>query len=421
MLILLKLTKIILRSIHKNIPNFLFDSLHKLLIYSIMYGDYYEEVCPLTAYLDNSATTKPCKSARENIIKAIDECWGNPSSLHTKGIDADILLLQSRRALAKTLSCDEKEIYFTSGGTESNNIAVFGAAYAGKRKGNKIITSAIEHPSVHKCFDKLESEGFEVVKIPVDSKGLIDLSVLENEIDEKTILVSVMAVNNEVGTVEPVQEIKNIVKRKNSPALIHVDAVQAFGKVPINVKKLGADLLSVSSHKIHGPKGVGALFIKNGTKLSPRVFGGGQEKDIRPGTEPMPAIAGFFGAVEELKIKDSLEKVTKLRDDFVSELRSLEGVIINSPDDALPYIVNVSLAGLRSETVLNLLSGMGIYVSSGSACAKGHKSHVLTAMGLDNNIIDSSLRVSLSRFTTKEELDYFIEGIKKAMSTIMKR
>lgn len=375
----------------------------------------------MTAYLDNSATTKPCKRARENIIRAIDECWGNPSSLHTKGIEADVLLLESRRALAKALSADEKEIYFTSGGTESNNIAIFGAAYAGKRKGNKIITSAIEHPSVHKCFDKLESEGFEVVKIGVDSKGMLDLSQLEKEVDEKTVLVSIMAVNNEVGTIEPFAEIKNIVKRKNSPALIHVDAVQAFGKLPLNMKKLGADLLSVSSHKIHGPKGVGALYIKNGTKLSPRIFGGGQEKDIRPGTEPMPAIAGFCGAVEELKVKESLEKITKLRDDFVEELSSLDGIIINSPDHALPYIVNISLEGLRSETVLNLLSQMGIYVSSGSACAKGHKSHVLTAMGLDSSIIDSSLRVSLSRFTTKEELDYFIEGIKKAMTTIMKR
>lgn len=375
----------------------------------------------MTAYLDNSATTKPCKRARENIIRAIDECWGNPSSLHTKGIEADVLLLESRRALAKALSADEKEIYFTSGGTESNNIAIFGAAYAGKRKGNKIITSAIEHPSVHKCFDKLESEGFEVVKIGVDSKGMLDLSQLEREVDEKTVLVSIMAVNNEVGTIEPFAEIKNIVKRKNSPALIHVDAVQAFGKLPLNMKKLGADLLSVSSHKIHGPKGVGALYIRNGTKLSPRIFGGGQEKDIRPGTEPMPAIAGFAGAIEELNIKNSLDRITALRDEFVNNLRAIDGVIINSPDDALPYIVNISLEGLRSETVLNLLSQMGIYVSSGSACAKGHKSHVLTAMGLEGNVIDSSLRVSLSRFTTKEELDYFIEGIKKAMTTIMKR
>ena len=375
----------------------------------------------MTAYLDNSATTKPCKSAKENILKAIDECWGNPSSLHSKGIEADMLLLESRRALAKILSCEEKEIYFTSGGTESNNIAIFGAAYAGKRKGNKIITSAIEHPSVHKCFDKLGDEGFQVVKIGVDSKGMLDLSQLENEIDEKTILVSIMAVNNEVGTIEPVEKIRSLVRRKNSPALIHIDAVQAFGKVPLNVKKLGADLLSISSHKIHGPKGVGALFIKNGTKLSPRVFGGGQEKDIRPGTEPMPAIAGFAGAVSELRIKESLVKLTSLRDEFVNELRKIDGVIINSPDDALPYIVNVSLTGLRSETVLNLMSQMGIYISSGSACAKGHKSHVLTAMGLSDEIIDSSLRVSLSRFTVKEELDYFIEGVKKAMSTIMKR
>ncbi len=375
----------------------------------------------MTAYLDNSATTKPCKGAREKMIQAIDECWGNPSSLHSVGIDADMLLLDSRRIIAKTLACDEKEIFFTSGGTESNNIAVFGSAYQHRRKGNKIITSAIEHPSVHKCFDKLAVDGFEVVKIPVDSKGLVDMDILEKEIDEKTILVSIMAVNNEVGTIEPVGEIRNIVKRKNSPAIIHIDAVQAFGKLPLNMKKLGADLLSISSHKVHGPKGVGALFIKNGTKLSPRVFGGGQEKDIRPGTEPMPAIAGFAGAVGELKIKDSLEKITALRDEFVNNLRAIDGVIINSPDNALPYIVNVSLTGLRSETVLNLLSGMGIYVSSGSACAKGHKSHVLTAMSLDNNIIDSSLRVSLSRFTTKEELDYFIEGVNKALKTIMKR
>lgn len=400
---------------------FLFDSLHKLLIYSIMYDDYYEEVCPLIAYLDNSATTKPCQKAKEKMIEAIENCWGNPSSLHSKGIDADMLLLSSRRIVAKCLSCDEKEIYFTSGGTESNNIAVFGAAYAGKRKGNKIITSAIEHPSVHKCFDKLESEGFQVVKIGVDSKGMLDLNELEKEVDEKTVLVSIMAVNNEVGTIEPIEEIRSIVRRKNSPALIHIDAVQAFGKLPLNVKKLGADLMSVSSHKIHGPKGVGALFIKNGTKLSPRIFGGGQEKDIRPGTEPMPAIAGFAGAVEELNIRNSLEKMTALRNEFVNDLRAIDGVIINSPENALPYIVNVSLSGLRSETVLNLMSQMGIYVSSGSACAKGHKSHVLTAMGLDDSLIDSSLRVSLSRFTTKEELQYFIEGVNKALTTIMKR
>lgn len=375
----------------------------------------------MTAYLDNSATTKPCTGARQKMLYAIDECWGNPSSLHGKGIDADMLLLSARRAVAKSLSADEKEILFTSGGTESNNLAILGAAHAMKRKGNKVITSAVEHPSVLKCFDRLESEGFTTVQIPTDKRGLIDLEALEREIDESTVLVSIMAVNNEVGTIQPVDKIKSIIKRKGSPALFHIDAVQAYGKLPLNVKKLGADLMSISSHKIHGPKGAGALFVRNGTRLIPNALGGGQEKDLRPGTEPMVAIAGFFGAVEELNINKSLSEVTALRNSFINKLSAIEGVSINSPHDALPYIVNLSLSGLRSETVLNLLSSMGICVSSGSACAKGHKSYVLTAMGLSDKEIDSSLRVSLSRFTTQEELDYFISGITKAMNTIMKR
>ena len=375
----------------------------------------------MTAYLDNSATTKPCTGARQKMLYAIDECWGNPSSLHGKGIDADMLLLSARRAVAKSLSADEKEILFTSGGTESNNLAILGAAHAMKRKGNKVITSAVEHPSVLKCFDRLESEGFTTVQIPTDKRGLIDLEALEREIDESTVLVSIMAVNNEVGTIQPVDKIKSIIKRKSSPALFHIDAVQAYGKLPLNVKKLGADLMSISSHKIHGPKGAGALFVRNGTRLIPNALGGGQEKDLRPGTEPMVAIAGFFGAVEELNINKSLSEVTALRNSFINKLSAIEGVSINSPHDALPYIVNLSLSGLRSETVLNLLSSMGICVSSGSACAKGHKSYVLTAMGLSDKEIDSSLRVSLSRFTTQEELDYFIGGITKAMNTIMKR
>lgn len=375
----------------------------------------------MTAYLDNSATTKPCEGARQKMLYAIDECWGNPSSLHGKGIDADMLLLSARRAVAKSLSADEKEILFTSGGTESNNLAILGAAHAMKRKGNKVITSAVEHPSVLKCFDRLEGEGFTTVQIPTDKKGLIDLEALEREIDESTVLVSIMAVNNEVGTIQPVDKIKSIIKRKSSPALFHIDAVQAYGKLPLNVKKLGADLMSISSHKIHGPKGAGALFVRNGTRLIPNALGGGQEKDLRPGTEPMVAIAGFFGAVEELNINKSLSEVTALRSSFINKLSAIEGVSINSPHDALPYIVNLSLSGLRSETVLNLLSSMGICVSSGSACAKGHKSYVLTAMGLSDKEIDSSLRVSLSRFTTQEELDYFISGITKAMNTIMKR
>ena len=375
----------------------------------------------MTAYLDNSATTFLCEKAKKEMINSIENCWGNPSSLHQAGIDAEMLLRQCRNTVSKALKCDCDEVVFTSGGTEGNNLAIFGAAYANRRKGNRVITTKIEHPSVLNAFKRLEEEGFDVIYIGTDETGHLDMNALEKATDEKTILISVMAVNNEVGTIQPVSQLRSIAKRKNSPALIHVDAVQAFGKLPLNPKKLGIDLMTVSSHKIHGPKGVGALFIKKGIKIRPVAVGGGQEGDIRPGTEPMPAIAGFAGAVSELTVEKSLEKMTALRDSFVNKLFAIDGVSINSPADALPYIVNLSLKGLRSETVLNLLSDMEIYVSSGSACAKGHKSHVLTAIGLKDDDIDSSLRVSLSRFTTEEELDYFIEGINRAFKVIMKR
>lgn len=376
---------------------------------------------PVEAYLDNSATTPLCKKAKERMVDSIEKTWGNPSSLHEKGIEADTLLKNARKKASELLSCTEKEIFFTSGGTEGNNLAVFGAAYQHKRKGNRVITSAVEHPSVQKAFDRLSDEGFEVIRIPTDSKGLIDLQKLAEAVNDKTILVSIMAVNNEVGTIEPIEKLSSIVKRKNAPALIHVDAVQAFGKIPLTPKKWGIDLMTVSSHKIHGPKGVGAIFIKEGTKLKPVAVGGGQEKDIRPGTEPMPAIAGFSGAMEELKIKENLSILTEKRDYLTEELKKRDFVTINSPEDALPYIVNFSLKGLRSETVLNLLSDMEIYVSSGSACSKGHKSPVLTAMGLDNDLIDSSIRVSMSRFTTKEQLDYLLEGIDMANKVIRRK
>ncbi|MBQ7118319.1 MAG: cysteine desulfurase [Clostridia bacterium] len=373
------------------------------------------------AYLDNSATTKVCEKAKNYMLEALESCWGNPSSLHEKGIEADNLLLKARETVAKALSCEKDEILFTSGGTEGNNLAVFGAAYGNKRKGNRVITSAIEHPSVQKAFDRLEKEGFEVIRIGTDAYGEIDFDALTDAVNEKTVLVSIMAVNNEVGTIQPVDKIASVIKRKNSPAFFHIDAVQAFGKIPLNVKKLGADLMTVSSHKIHGPKGVGALFIKKGTKLTPVTVGGGQERDIRPGTEPMPAIAGFMGAVEELTVKASLEKTTALRDSFIGDIAKREGIVINSPADALPYIINLSLPGYRSETLLNFLSDSGFYVSSGSACAKGHKSHVLTAMKLPDSLTDSSLRISLSRFTTDEELDSFLEALDKAMKVIMKK
>lgn len=374
----------------------------------------------MEAYLDNSATTKPCKEAIEYTVKAMSELWGNPSSLHEKGIEAMELLESARETLAKSLESKKSEVIFTSGGTQGNNIALFGAANAKKRLGKKIITSSVEHPSVAKVFDRLESDGFEVVRLGVDKFGTIDLNELEKSLDENTILVSIMAVNNELGTIEPIKEAAKIVKRK-SHALFHSDCVQAFGKIKLSFKSLGADLLTVSSHKIHGPKGVGALVVKEGVRLVSPSVGGGQEKDLRPGTEPMPAIAGFVGAVKQLDEAAGLEKAKENKAYLLNRLEGLNSVVINSPADALPYIVNISLPGYRSETILNFLSDAAIYVSSGSACAKGHKSPVLTAAGLDAKLIDSSLRISMSKFTQKEELEYFADTLQKAMSVIRKK
>ena len=375
----------------------------------------------LEVYLDNSATTKPCPGARKRLLEAVDLLWGNPSSLHQKGLEAQLLLEGARAFIAKCLSCRESELYFTSGGTESNNLAVFGAAKAMRHKGKRIVVSSVEHPSVSRAFDKLESDGFTVVRLPVDRFGVVPVEEIENAVDESTVLVSMMAVNNELGSVEPVEALSRIVKEKHSPALIHVDAVQAFGKLPLNVKKLGIDLMSVSAHKIHGTKGAGALFVKDSVHLAPHIFGGGQEKNVRPGTEPLPAIAAFFGAAEELDIKKSLPAVTALRDGFVKKLSALDGVVINSGADALPYIVNISLPGRPAEAVLNFLSSRGIYVSSGSACAKGRRSPTLTAAGLESERVNSSLRISLSRFTTEDELDFCLEGIEEALRAIRKK
>lgn len=374
----------------------------------------------MEAYLDNSATTKPCKEAIDYMQKAMNELWGNPSSLHEKGIEAQQLLESARETLSEKLGSKKSEVIFTSGGTQGNNIALFGAVNAKKRLGNKVITTAVEHPSVSKVFDRLEADGFEVVRLGVDRFGKIDLNELESKLDDRTILVSIMAVNNELGTIEPVKEAVKLVKSK-SHALFHTDCVQAFGKFKLNFKSLGVDLLTVSSHKVHGPKGVGALVVKEGVRLVSPAVGGGQERDIRPGTEPMPAIAGFLGAVKQLDEKTQLIKAEENRSFVLNKLKALSGVVINSSPDSLPYILNISLPGYRSETLLNFLSDASVYVSSGSACAKGHKSPVLTAAKLSADLIDSSLRISMSRFTQKEELEYFVSVLEKAMSVIRKK
>lgn len=373
----------------------------------------------MEAYLDNSATTQPCKEAVEKMNYALRTCWGNPSSLHSKGIAASELLEEARNNIAKKLSCESDEIFFTSGGTESNNIAVFGAAYAQRRRGSRIITTSIEHSSVEESVKALENQGYDVVRLRVNERGVIDERQLYAATNPSVVLISMMYVNNEVGSIQPVEFAKRAVVHSGANALIHCDAVQAFGKVQLKPYNMGVDLMTVSSHKIHGPKGAGALFVKKGTKLVQHSFGGLQENKIRPGTEPLPAIAGFGAAAAAIPdYSESLKYVTDLRNYMVAKLRTIEGVRINSPENALPYITNISVEGIPSEVMLNYLSGLGIYVSSGSACSKGHKSRVLKAMNLSDDVINTALRISLSVFTTKEEIDYLIGGIASARKTM---
>ena len=373
----------------------------------------------MEAYLDNSATTQPCKEAVEKMNYALRTCWGNPSSLHSKGIAASELLEEARNNIAKKLSCESDEIFFTSGGTESNNIAVFGAANAQRRRGSRIITTSIEHSSVEESVKALENQGYDVVRLRVNERGVIDERQLYAATNPSVVLISMMYVNNEVGSIQPVEFAKRAVVHSGANALIHCDAVQAFGKVQLKPYNMGVDLMTVSSHKIHGPKGAGALFVKKGTKLVQHSFGGLQENKIRPGTEPLPAIAGFGAAAADIPdYSESLKYVTDLRNYMVAKLRTIEGVRINSPENALPYITNISVEGIPSEVMLNYLSGLGICVSSGSACSKGHKSRVLKAMNLSDDVINTALRISLSVFTTKEEIDYLIGGIASARKTM---
>ena len=373
----------------------------------------------MEAYFDNSATTAPCCEAVKAVTDAMTNCWGNPSSLHRSGNAAKELLDSSRESIAKCLSVTPEEIFFTSGGTESNNLAVMGAAYQMRRMGRRIVSTAVEHSSIDETLDKLAEEGFEVIKLKVDSYGRINERELYSAVNSNTILVTMMLVNNEVGTIMPVQAAKRAVMAARSPALIHCDAVQAFGKMPVKPVTLGVDLMTISSHKIHGPKGVGALYIRKGVKIKPRTFGGEQEKKIRPGTEAMPAIAGFAAAARALPDPQrELEHIRMLRDYMVEKLTELDEIVINSPPEALPYVTNISVLGIKSEPMLNFLSERGICVSSGSACSKGKKSHVLMQMGLDRRRLDSPLRISFSRYTTIQEVDALIQGIAEGKKVI---
>jgi len=374
----------------------------------------------MTAYLDNSATTPVSPEARQAMLRAADECWGNPSSRHALGLEAESLLEGTRAAIAERLAAEPEELVFTSGGTEANNLAVLGGAAAMRRRGCRVVTSAVEHPSVYEAAAHLEKLGYDVVYLPADKHGCIREGELRKAITASTILVSVMWVNNETGARQPVELIKPLLHAVRSPALLHVDAVQAFGKLPVRPAEIDADLLTVSAHKIHGPKGAGALYIRKGVRVLPRAYGGSQEGKIRPGTEALPLIAGFGAAAENLPdLDEALAKVSALRDRLAEGLAELGGIVINSPEDTLPHILNFSVPGQKSEPMLNFLSERGVYISSGSACSKGKPSRVLKAMGLPPRLLESALRVSFSHRNTAGEADMLLEALAEARRTLI--
>lgn len=357
-------------------------------------------------YLDNSATTAPCQKTIQNINVALSDFWGNPSSLYDIGFRAQMLVEDTRKEVSKLLKCREDEIYFTGSGTEGNNTAILGAVYSRKKRGKRIVTTTIEHPSVLETIKRLEEEGFEVVYLKPQANGEISADDLKHAINKDTIFVSIMLVNNETGAIQPVKAAAEAIKTASSPALLHTDGVQAFGKMPINIQELGVDLFTASGHKIHGPKGIGVLYIRKGVTIKPLITGGGQEKNMRSGTESVPLIYGLKGAIDSLGNINELAKRQKELWLYAADvLQGTNLVKVNSSDTVLPYILNISVEGYRSETLLHFLEAEGIYVSSGSACAKGEGSYVLKEMGLSRNRVDSALRISFSRNNTKEDID----------------
>ena len=361
-------------------------------------------------YLDNSATTKPCQAVVEAVTAALTEGWGNPSALYSFGIDAAHALRTARNQTAAALGAEHDRVFFTSGGTEADNWAIYGTVKRLGKRGRHIVTTAIEHHAILNCMKDLETQGFEVTYLQPDSLGRITLEVLKGALRKDTILVSVMMVNNETGAVMPISQMAKLTHKLCPNALFHTDAVQGFLKIPFQAKALGADLISISSHKVHGPKGAGALYISPRLKsFPPLLLGGGQEAGYRSGTEATPAILGFAAACAagNATMKEDIARERQLLEDTVAALSQLEGLVINGAHDA-PHILSLSIPGLPTQNTINILQDHGICVSAGSACAKGHRSHVLTAMGLDPEVIDGSFRVSLSRETTPDELEKLI-------------
>ena len=371
------------------------------------------------AYLDNSSTTKPSKKAVQYITRALESNWGNPSSLHRIGMEAEIALNEARESVAHTVNARADEIFFTGSGTEANNTALLSVLKA-KSRGGRIITTAIEHPSVLETAKRLEAYGFEIVCLKPDSNGIVPITELENALTDDTLLVSMMLVNNETGAIQPVEKAAALTRHIAPLALFHCDAVQGYGKLSVNVKRLGVDLLSVSGHKIHGPKGIGFLYCKKGVHISPLITGGGQERGMRSGTESTPLIMGLMGAAEELPKPETQFKIQQELFDYTRDRLLKIGAIINSPEGCLPYILNISLVGYRSETLLHFLESRKVFVSSGSACAKGHGSYVLNEMGLEPKRVDSALRISFSRYNTKEDADMLVSALEEAKKQLRK-
>ena len=373
-------------------------------------------------YLDNSATTRVSKRAADKALETMRENFGNPSSLHNLGFKAEMEIKNAKRIIASALSCREGEIYFTSGGTEANNTAIIGTANAKKRQGNKIVISAFEHSSVISAADYLSQNGFEVIRLSPNKNGVITPEMVASAVDDKTILVSVMLVNNEIGSLMDIATIAAAARRKNAKVTVHCDAVQAFGKIPVHTGRLGVDLLTITAHKICGPKGVGALFVKKGTRIDPIIFGGEQQNKFRPGTENAAGIAAFGVASEDSirAMAENFKNAKELKAQLLGGLEKIDKVQINCPNDSFPYIVNFSTMQIKSETLMHYLEQKEIYVSGGSACAKGNRSHVLTSLSLSDKAIDTAIRVSFCGENTSDDISAFLEALKEGIDTLQK-
>lgn len=378
----------------------------------------------MEAYFDNSATTRVFDCVKDAVVNAMTVDYGNAAARHMKGVEAERLIKEARAEIAKSLKVQEKEILFTSGGTESNNTALIGAAFANQRAGKHLITTGVEHASIYNTMEFLREQEFEITYLPVDSYGCISLEELAQAVREDTILVSVMYVNNEIGAVEPVEEISKVIKAKNPKTLFHVDAIQAYGKYVIRPKKQGIDLLSVSGHKIHGPKGVGFLYIDEKAKVRPILFGGGQQKGMRSGTENVPGCAGLGAAVREVyrDHEAKIEKLYQIRERLIAGLKELPGVTINGHEgrENAPQIVSASFEGVRSEVLLHALEDRGVYVSSGSACSVNHPgvSGTLKGIGVKKELLDSTIRFSFGLFNEPEEADYCLEVLRELLPVL---